>query len=170
MKNRRDFLKLIGIGAGAAASVALAAVAARTGGSTPPAPRSIVDVERGPKTYEGPDGMPGGDFIRKTPDFIREMEDFEYVPEVNRIGPYVNVPPDDLLDKMVDNVFEQSPLHQYLTTTGTHTIPISEGNNSLTCDAVDLEDMTVTIDPAADFYNWSTVWNDMAPDAWGRNE
>ena len=72
MKNRRGFLKLLGLGAGAAAGAALAAVAGRDGTPTIP-PRTPEDVERGPKPYIGPDGVPNGDFIRKRPDIIHEI-------------------------------------------------------------------------------------------------
>ncbi len=83
MRNRRDFLKFLGIGAGAAASVAIAVVADR--GGTPVAPpRTILDIERKPKTYEGPDSVPEGDFIKRAPDFIRGEVDFEIIPDVNR--------------------------------------------------------------------------------------
>ena len=66
MKNRRDFLKFFGIGAGAVASMALAAVAAKSG-NAPPGPRPLQDVERGPKIYEGPDSVPGRDYIKERP-------------------------------------------------------------------------------------------------------
>ena len=69
MKDRRGFLKLLGIGAGAAIATMAAAVVAKT---PVPAtqPRSIEHIEK-PKIYEGPDSVPGGDFIRKRPEIVR---------------------------------------------------------------------------------------------------
>ncbi len=68
MKNRRGFLKLLGIGAGAAAAGVLAIVA----GTPAPAPRTIQDIEK-VKPYIGPDGVPGGDYIKERPPVIPEL-------------------------------------------------------------------------------------------------
>jgi len=72
MKNRRGFLKLLGLGAGAAAAGVLAVVAGRDGTPTIP-PRTPRDVEIGPRPYIGPDGVPNGDFIKKRPDIMNEI-------------------------------------------------------------------------------------------------
>jgi len=70
MKDRRGFLKLLGIGAGATVGAALAAVAAKTG--PPAAPRTIQDIEA-PKPYIGPDSVPGGDYIKERPKIVPEI-------------------------------------------------------------------------------------------------
>ena len=65
MKDRRGFLKLLGIGAGAAAAGVLAMVA----GTPTPAPRTIQDIEK-IKPYIGPDGLPGSDYIKERPQVV----------------------------------------------------------------------------------------------------
>lgn len=65
MKDRRGFLKLLGIGAGAAAAGVLAIVA----GTPPTPPRTIQDIEA-PKPYIGPDRVPGGDYIKERPPVV----------------------------------------------------------------------------------------------------
>ena len=149
MKNRRDFLKFLGIGAGAAASVALAAVAGRGGTPVTP-PRAITDIEA-PKPYVGPDGMPNGDFIKRAPDIIR---DYIPIPELD--------PP--ARERMVDNVFQTSPLYDYLTHTGTNVI---ENDYYMTISGNDLDG----IQQSADMCVWNTTWSEMSvKDSWGRNE
>ncbi len=67
MKDRRGFLKLLGIGAGAA----VAMVAARLAQTPTPAPRTIQDIEKR-TPYIGPDGggVPGSDYIKERPPVI----------------------------------------------------------------------------------------------------
>ncbi len=64
MKDRRGFLKLLGIGAGAA----VAMVAARIASTPAPAPRPIQDIERPVKPYIGPDSPE--DYIKERPKVI----------------------------------------------------------------------------------------------------
>jgi hypothetical protein len=101
MKNRRGFLKLLGLGAGAAAGAVLATVAGRDGTPTIP-PRTPEDVERGPKPYIGPDGVPNGDFIRRKPDLIREIvpippaltpEQHQWIVDGQKVVTFVPAPP-----------------------------------------------------------------------------
>lgn len=66
-KDRRGFLKLLGIGAGAAAAGVLAIVA----GTPAPPPRTIQDIEK-VKPYIGPDGVPGSDYIKERPPVVPE--------------------------------------------------------------------------------------------------
>lgn len=68
MKDRRGFLKLLGIGAGAVAAGVLAVVA----GSPAPAPRTIQDIEV-PKPYIGPDSVPQGDYIKERPKVVPNL-------------------------------------------------------------------------------------------------
>ena len=66
MKDRRGFLKLLGIGAGAVAAGVLAMVA----GTPTPAPRTIQDIEA-PKPFIGPPfPAPEGDFIKERPPVV----------------------------------------------------------------------------------------------------
>jgi len=138
MKNRRDFLKFIGIGAGAAASVAIAVVAGRGGTPTPP-PQAIVDLEA-PKPYIGPDGMPGGDFIKRKPDILR---DYIPIPEIQKIGPDVNV----------------LPVYDLLTTTGVPPFEITSGTSNV---VPDVQSMTITLSP--EMQEWNDSWNDIRAD------
>ncbi len=69
MKDRRGFLKLLGIGAGAACAGVLAAVAGRSAATPAPAPRTIQDIEK-VKPYIGPDSIPGGDYIKERPPVV----------------------------------------------------------------------------------------------------
>ena len=75
MKDRRGFLKLLGIGAGAA----VAMVAARIAQTPTPAPRTIQDIEH-PKPYIGPDGVPGSDYIKERPPVVPEIIKTPIVP------------------------------------------------------------------------------------------
>ncbi len=158
MKNRREFLKFLGIGAGAAASVAIAVVAGRGGTPVTP-PRAITDIEA-PKPYIGPDGVPGGDFIKRKPDILRD-----YIPVEE-----IQMPPlsQEMRDEMVDNVFRTSPFYAYLTTTGTQVMDNAQltiSNEAIHNTLIKVEDIN-----SEAFYNWSTVWDEMAPDGWDRNE
>jgi len=68
MKDRRGFLKLLGIGAGAA----VAMVAARMAQTPATPPRTIQDIERPVRPYIGPDSIPGGDYIKERPKVVPE--------------------------------------------------------------------------------------------------
>lgn len=100
MKNRRGFLKLLGIGAGAAAAGVLAVVAGRDGTPTIP-PRTPRDVEIGPKPYIGPDSVPNGDFIRKRPDIMHDItkrppltpEQYQWIVDGQQVVTFVPAPP-----------------------------------------------------------------------------
>ena len=75
MKDRRGFLKLLGIGAGAAAAGVLAIVA----GTPAPAPRTIQDIEK-IKPYIGPNGVPEGDYIKERPKVVPNIT--SKIPEI----------------------------------------------------------------------------------------
>ena len=153
MKNRRDFLKLIGIGAGAAASVALAVVAGRGGTPVPP-PRAIQDIEK-KQPFIGPDP---GDFSRRKPDILREypigpdLGNFDrFVPEIQKIGPDVNVLPDNVI---------QTPVFEHWTTTDTH--ETTGGSLNVTTNAAELQAMTVVLSP--DMEVWRDSWDTIRAD------
>ena len=79
-KDRRGFLKLLGIGAGAA----VAMVAARMAQTPAPAPRTIQDIEKVPP-YIGPDEVPGGDYIKERPPVVPEPLK---VPDLTPLRPF----------------------------------------------------------------------------------
>lgn len=80
MKDRRGFLKLLGIGVGAAVAI----VATRIASTPVPAPRTIQDIEA-PKPYIGPDGVPEGDYIKERPKVVPENIKLpEVIPDRNQ--------------------------------------------------------------------------------------
>ena len=136
MKNRRDFLKFLGLGAGAAAGIAAAVVAGRGSPPPAPAPRPIVDIEKTP--------FPDGDFVPTKPEMIRNYDidyDMDYdprvpwIPEVQRIGPDVNAFPVQLREVQWTS-----------TTDGT--------------DASSSQPMTTTVSPEME--QWNNTWSEVA--------
>ena len=123
MKDRRGFLKLLGIGAGAAAAGVLAIVA----GTPAPAPRTIQDIEK-VKPYIGPDGVPKGDYIKERPPVVPEaIKAPESVPPLIWYGDAIDMSEIDWDTNCFGNTSHTLTLgyvtcgspHQ-LTTTGTY--------------------------------------------------
>ncbi len=113
-KDRRGFLKLLGIGAGAAAAGVLAIVA----GTPAPAPRTIQDIEK-VKPYIGPDGVPKGDYIKERPPVVPEaIKAPESVPQLIWYGDAVDMSEIDWDTNTPGYITCVEP--PQLTTTGTY--------------------------------------------------